>query len=127
MKRLIKLALFCFLFWFSICGAFAANSIAVQSLNAAASVTNGVGFAGKILGSIQTATIYLSGTPTNLSYQVQALDPITGSWVPLGAAVAITALPANQTLQFTGPYADLRVAITAYTSGNLTADIVVIY
>lgn len=54
-------------------------------------------------------------------------DPVAGIWVPTSAAVAITALPAQQNIVVTGPFADIRVSITAFTSGTLTADIVALY
>ena len=123
----IRLVLFCLLSWLFICGANAATFIQAQSLNAAASVTNGNGFGFKPSGAITSVTIYLSGSAPTLSYQTQTYDPISQTWVPTAAAVALSGLPAAQTITLTGPFIDVRVVITAYTSGTLTANMVALY
>lgn len=115
---------------------------AIRSLAAAGAVTNGGSFDGAInalppSGGGISWTVCLSGSSPNLTYQIQ-VQMTDGTWIPIapnngasnsvGSSVTLSGsfgTTAGQSFNFPGPFVNMRVAITAWTSGTLTADIIV--
>jgi hypothetical protein len=115
---------------------------AIRSLSAGGAVMNGNTFDGALnplppSGGGISWTVVLTGSAPTLSYQIQ-VQMTDGTWVPIspsngmstgpGSTVALAGTFTNangQCFTFPGPFVNMRVAITAYTSGSLTADIIV--
>jgi hypothetical protein len=114
----------------------------IRSLSAAGAVTNGASFNGATSaqmppqgGGIQW-NILITGSAPTLSFQIQA-QMTDGTWVPIippyntaGPATIVLSgsLPTTgQLYSLFGPFLDVRVSITAWTSGTLTADISTAY
>jgi hypothetical protein len=104
-----------------ICPARGYTLSSVRSLSAAAAISNGTSFGFTSgTGGLQFSVL-LSGSGT-FSYQVQ-VKMTDGTWVPAGAVVSVTGTLSSQVTSFSGPFYDMRVVLTAWTSGTLTADI----
>jgi hypothetical protein len=94
----------------------------VRSLSAAGAITTGAEFNLPTgTGGLQW-TVVLAGSSPTLSYQIQ-IEMTDGTWAPLAAPVALTGTIPTAVFTYSGPFADMRVVITAWTSGTLTADI----
>ena len=121
------------------CEAFSLRQL--RSLNAAASVTNGLSFDGSTAAQMPPQSggfqwnVFITGSSPNLTFQIQA-QMTDGTWVAISPpyynqnpSITLTgAIPAaSQSYSFFGPFLNMRVVITAYTSGTLTADMAVIY
>lgn len=142
--RLLKIIAFLAAFVFGWLVAYDAEGYtlrSIRSLSAAGAVTNGASFDGSTSaqmppqgGGLQWNVLITGSAPT-LSFQIQA-QMTDGTWVPISTpyysqnpTITLTgALPATgQNYSFFGPFINMRVAITAWTSGTLTADISVQY
>ncbi len=114
----------------------------VRSLSAAAANVNGISFDGvnaqlPPMGGGHAWTVMLTGSAPTLHYQIQ-VQMIDGTWVPIAAMDGSSGVPGSdvtlagsfpaaqgQAFTFPGPFINMRVSINTYTSGTLTADILV--
>jgi hypothetical protein len=101
----------------------------VRSLNAVAATANGFSFTNPPSGILPisppgggvTWTILLSGSAPTLTVVIQA-QMTDQTWVTISAPAAYAGTIPTQYFSFFGPFIDVRVVVTAYTSGTITAD-----
>ena len=105
-----------------------------RSLNAATTVINGGFFDGinnplPPIGGGESWNILLSASGNaNMTIQIQVQMSDGSTWVPLMTeSIAASASGSTLYYNFLGPFANMRVSITAIGAGSLTADIFVIF